>query len=227
MCKFIAKIDYLTLQNKSKDCKFVKEKIIWISRFIFLTSVILWLKSNVLTVEVFLLILSFLILLMPGRLRSFSIFLAFFSTPFHAFVVLDYFLEGRYLGPSFLIITVFMLVFLYFTAVKTELLRLIKVFYLSLGFHLILVLPCATFPLWLFSNFLFSETNLQTELSFFSFILFFSFPSFLLSWIFFFLSVRLKLSQNSGVRFLIFLSLFYVSSLLCFSSLLLLPGIHQ
>jgi hypothetical protein len=38
--------------------------------------------------------------------------------------------------------------------------------------------------------------------------------------------VRLKLSQNSGVRFLIFLSLFYISSLLCFSSLLLLPGIH-
>ncbi len=227
MCKFIAKIDHLTLQNKSKDCKFVKEKIIWISRFIFLTPVILWLKSNQLTVEVFLLILSFLILLMPGRFRSFSIFLAFFSTPFHAFAVLDnYYLDGKYLGLPFLIMTIFMLVFLYFTAVKIELLRLIKVFYIHLSFHLIFVLPCAAFPLWIFSHFLFSETNSLTELSFFSFILFFSFPSFLLSWIFFFLSVRLKLSQNSGVRFLIFLSLFYISSLLCFSSLLLLPGIH-
>ncbi len=205
----------------------MKEKIIWASRFIFLMSVILWLKSNQLTAEVFLLILSFLILLMPARLSSFSIFLAFFSTPFHAFVVLDYFLEGRYLGLPFLIITVFMIVFLYFTAVKIELLRLIKVFYIHLSFHLIFVLPCSAYSLLLFSPFLFSKTNSLTELSFFSFALIFSFPSFLLSWIFFFLSVRLNLSQNSGVRFLIFLSLFYISSLLCFSSLLLLPGIHQ
>lgn len=133
----------------------MKEKIIWVSRFIFLTSVILWLKSKVLTVEVFLLILSFLILLMPERLRSFSIFLAFFSTPFHAFVVLNYFLEGRYLGPPFMIMTVFMLVFLYFTAVKIEPLRLIKVFYTHLSFHLFFVLPCAAYSLFFFSAFFF------------------------------------------------------------------------
>lgn len=57
--KSIAKVDYLTFQGDYKDYRFVKEKIIWVWRFIFLASVILWLKSNVLTVEVFLLILSF------------------------------------------------------------------------------------------------------------------------------------------------------------------------
>ncbi len=220
--KSIAKVDYLTFQGDFKDYRFVKEKIIWVWRFIFLASVILWLKSNVLTVEAFLLIISFLILLMPERLRSFSIFLAFFSTPFHAFVVLDYCLEGRYLELPFIIMTVFICAFLYSTALKIELLRLIKVFYISLAVHFILVLPCAAYSLIFFLGPLL-ELNTKTKLDF----LFFWFPSFLLSWIFFFLSVRLKLSQNSGVRFLIFLSLFYLSSLLCVLSLFLLPGIHQ
>lgn len=160
---------------------------------------------------------------MIGSIRRFIIFIGFTLTPFQAF---EFLYGSKFSDPLFVIGTIMVLMLLYFNASKIEPIELRKTYYISLAVHLFLASPFIAFQIFLFFDTIFSKDSFIGLISS-RYIFLVGFPLFLLTWILFYLAARFGPKQKSGIAFLIYIFVFYLSSFISVMSMELLPGIRQ
>jgi hypothetical protein len=148
---------------------------------------------------------------------------AFTLIPFQAFAFLY---QSKFSDPFYVLFNILALVFFYFVASKIEPIALKKTYYISLSVHLFLASPFIAFQIFLFFIKIFSNDSFIRLISSGDIFLV-GFPLFILTWILFFLAARFGPKQKSGIAFLIYMFVIYLSSFISVWSMELLPGIHQ